>query len=122
MTTSGHNRIITALSILALLLGALAAWGWGRVYLREVNAFLADGRAGMLQEERDAAMTNTNVMEVADRLRWIGGLYRPPQPPSGAERHHYNLVERVRDCYERDIMLHLRQLTGDNLPNEPKAW
>lgn len=89
----------------------------------EVHATLADGRTEMLQEGRDAALSKTNVTEVADSLRWVGRFYRPPEPPtSGIERHHYNLMERVRVCYQRDIVLHLRQLTGEQLGDDPKLW
>ena len=83
---------------------------------------LADGWTQMLQEGRDAALVNTNITEVAGTLRWVGRFYRPSEPPSGPERHHYNMMERIRISYERDIMLHLRQLTGDQLPDDPKIW
>lgn len=91
--------------------------------MAEVHTTLADGWTEMLQEGRDAALANTNVTEVADSLRWVGRFYRPPEPPaSGIERHHYNLMERVRVSYQRDIVIHLRQLTGDQLGDDPKPW
>ncbi|MGC3956464.1 MAG: hypothetical protein QM813_00350 [Verrucomicrobiota bacterium] len=91
--------------------------------MNEIHATLADGWTEMLQEGRDAALVNTNITEVADTLRWLGRFYRPPQPPSsGIERHHYNLMERVRVGYQQDIVIHLRQLTGDQLGDDPKPW
>ena len=77
----------------------------------------------MLQEGRDAALANTNITEVADSLRWVGRFYRPPEPPaSGIKRHHYNLIERVRASYQRDIIDHLRQLTGNQIADDPELW
>lgn len=123
MTPLGQKRLAIALSVATVGLAALAAWGWARAAMAEVDAMLADGWTEMLQEGRDAALAKTNVTEVADSLRWVGRFYRPPEPPaSGIERHHYNLMERTRVSYQRDIVAHLRQLTGDQLGDDPKLW
>jgi len=123
MSPVGQKRVVIVLSVTAAILAVLAAWGWARASLNEVHATLADGWTEMLQESRDTALTSTNVTEVADTLRWVGRFYRPSEPPaSGIERHHYNLMERIRVGYQRDIVIHLRQLTGDQLGDDPKPW
>ena len=123
MTPLGHKRLAIGLSVAAAILAVLAAWGWARAAMGEVHAVLADGRTEILQEGRDAALVSTNVTEVADTLRWVGRFYRPPDSPStGIERNCYNLMERVRVGYQRDIVVHLRELTGDKLGDDPKLW
>jgi hypothetical protein len=123
MTSLGQKRLAIALTVAVVISAALAAWGWGRSVIGEVHATLADGWTEMLQEGRDAALANTNITEVADSLRWVGRFYRPPEPPaSGIKRHHYNLIERVRASYQRDIVDHLRQLTGNQLADDPQLW
>jgi len=123
MTPLGQKRLALGLSVAAVILAILAAWGWARASMDEIHAMLADGWTEVMQEGRDAALVNTNVTEVANTLRWVGGFYRPPQPPSsGIERHDYNLMERVRVGYQRDIVLHLRQLTADQLGDNPEPW
>ena len=123
MTPSGSKRLAIALSVVALILGILAAWGWSRAIMNELRATLADGWTQMLQEGRDGALKSTNVVEIAGTLRWVGYFYRAPVPPAaGIERHHYNLMERVRDGYQREIVAHLRDLTGEQLGEDPKSW
>jgi hypothetical protein len=108
---------------LAVILAVLAAWGWARAAMSEMHATLADGWTEMLQEGRDAALASTNITEVADTLRWVGRFYRLPEPPSsGIERHRNNLMERIRAGCQGDIVNHLRQLTGDQLGDNPKPW
>ncbi|MCP5521881.1 MAG: hypothetical protein H7A46_10085 [Verrucomicrobiales bacterium] len=123
LTPLGQKRLIFVLSLVTAILAVLAAWGWGRFVMAEIDAALADGWTDMLQEGRDAALAETNVTEVADTLRWVGRFYRPPEPPaSGIERHHYHLMERVRASLQQDLVAHLRQLTGDQLGDDPKLW
>jgi hypothetical protein len=123
MSPLSCKRLAVALSITAVILAVLAAWGWARTVMSEVHATLADGWTELLEEGRGAALKSTNVMEVADTLRWVGRFYRPPEPPrSGIERHHYNLMERVRVCYQEDIIIHLREMTGDHLGDDPEPW
>lgn len=123
MTSSDKKVLVVCLSVAAVILAVLAAWGWARASMNELHATLADGWTEMLQEGRDAALQSTNVTEIAGTLRWVGRFYRPPEPPaSGIERHHYNLMERIRVGYQQDIVLHLRQLTGDQLADDPKLW
>ncbi|MEK7708017.1 MAG: hypothetical protein AAB380_08490 [Verrucomicrobiota bacterium] len=123
MTPIGQKRLVIGLSLVVVILAALAVWGWAKATMNELHATLADGWTDMLQEGRDAALESTNVTEIAGTLRWVGHFYRPPEPPaSGIERHHYNLMERVRVGYQRGIVFHLRQLTGDQLGDNPKLW
>jgi hypothetical protein len=122
MTSDSHKRLLIGLSIAAVTFAIVAVWGWARATMNEVRAMLADGHTQMLEEARDAALVGTNTTEVADTLRCIGRFYRPPEPPVGPERHIYNLMERVRASYQRDIVRHLRQLTGDQLSDDPKVW
>lgn len=122
MTPRSHQRLLIGLSVAAVVFVALAAWGWARATMNEVRSMLADGHTQMLEEARDAALVSSNITEVADTLRWVGRFYRPPEPPDGPERHIYNLMERVRAGYQRDIMEHLRRLTGDQSSDDPKAW
>lgn len=116
------KRLTIGLSIASIVLVALAAWGWARASMNEIHAMLADGHTKMLEEARDSALVSTNTIEVSDALRFIGRFYRPPEPPTGPHRHIYNVVERVRASYQRDIVGHLRRLTGDQLSDDPKTW
>lgn len=123
MTPLGQKRLVVGLSAAAVILAALAAWGWARATMSELHAVLVDGWSEMLQEGRDAALESTNVTEVAKTLRWMGHLHRPPETPaSPIERRHYNMMERIRLGCQRDIVFHLRQLTGDQLGDDPKLW
>lgn len=90
--------------------------------MNEIHAMLADGHTQLLEEARDSALASTNITEVADALRWIGRFYRPPEPPAGPQRNLYNVMERVRVSYQRDLVRHLRRLTGDQSSDDPKAW
>ncbi|HWQ92394.1 MAG TPA: hypothetical protein VN673_12030 [Clostridia bacterium] len=123
MTIFGQKRFTIALSLVAVILAVLAAWGWARATMNEIHATLSDGWTDMLQEGRDSALASTNITEIATTLRWVSRFYRSPQPPAhGIERHHYNLMERVRDCYLQDIVAHLRRLTGEELGDDPTLW
>ncbi len=123
MTPIGQKRLSIGLSVVVVVLAILAAWGWARAGLGELDAILTDSWTGMLLEGRDAVLEKTNVAEVALDLRWVGRWNRPPQPPPpGIERHHYNLMERTRVAYQRDIVIHLRHLTSDPLGDDPKLW
>lgn len=122
MTTSASKRLIIALSIATALLAGLAAWGWARTFMHEFHATLADNWSQMLEESRDSALASTNVANIAAELRWLGRFHRSEQFPSGIEGRHLSLIERARVAYQRDIVLHLRQLTGDQLGNDPKLW
>jgi len=123
MTPLGHKRLVIGLSIVAVSFASLAAWGWARALRYEIEAMLADNWTQMLQEGRDGALENTNIVEVAGTLRWIGHFYRWPEPPaSGIERRHYNLMERIRVEYQHDVVVRLRQLTGAQLGDDPKLW
>ena len=122
MTPRSYKRLTIGLLIAAVLFVALAAWEWARATMNEVHTMLADGHTQMLEEARDAALANTNITEVADALRWIGRFYRPPEPPAGPECHIYNVMEQVRVGYQRDIVAHLRRLTGDQSSDDPRVW
>jgi hypothetical protein len=71
----------------------------------------------------ESALLHQNVTNVVARLRDVDRCYRRPQPPTLAvQRHLHNIMECVRASAERDIIDHLRTLTGEDLGNDPKPW
>ena len=69
MTPLGQKRLALGLSVAAVILAILAAWGWARASMDEIHAMLADGWTKVMQEGRDAALMNTNVTKIANTLR-----------------------------------------------------
>lgn len=75
-----------------------------------------------------SALRSTNVTDVVNCLRqltpstatppWTG----PPQPSDSAEGRIYDLLDKVRTLNRRAVISHLRELTGDDLGDDPLAW
>jgi len=102
---------------LAILFAGLSAW----LFLGTIPVVLADGRAEVLEEMRESALSQTNASAVATTLRhahrWYGTI--TPRP---AESHEDRLLRRVRIAVVRDIIARLRELTGKELGADPRPW
>jgi len=73
-------------------------------------------------------LEDTNVTKVAMCLRQLTPWAAPPpwgDPPQSAEsteRYAYDMMDRVRMHNQRDVIAHLRALTGEDLGDDAKAW
>jgi len=117
MTIRGYRLTIALMGGLALVFAGLSAW----LFLRSILVVLADSRAEVLEEMRESALLQTNARDVAvtlrDANRWYGTL--TPQP---SESHEDRLLRRVKTGVIREIIAHLRELTGKDLGPDPTPW
>jgi hypothetical protein len=117
MTNRGYRLTIGALSSVVILLAGLSAW----LFLRGIPVVLADAHAEALEEMREHALSQTSASDVAATLRhasrWYGTI-----TPTPSETPEARLLRRVRIGIVRDIIAHLRELTGKDLGADPKPW
>jgi hypothetical protein len=106
--------------IIAVLAGLLV-WSAYSNLLSKVETTLADGHAGELEMLRDDALLNTNVTKIADTLRYMA-IYYAPSDPEVLKKRHESLLRRVRRELIRDVIDHLRSLTGRDLGDDPAPW
>jgi len=109
------------LAAVVAVLAGLLIWSVASNFRFRIETILADGHATLIEEMRDAALGTTNVTDVANYLRHVNRYYAPTDPQAQklpAER----LLRRVRLGLEREIVAHLRRLTGKELGNDPVRW
>ena len=122
MTVAGYKWTMISLSVALASISAIAAW-CGYLGLRQgVEAVLADNRAMILDEMRESGLAHTNVTEIATTLRSVERWYRDPAAEGSLPRALHNLMERVRAGVRRDLIRHLREVTGEDLGGEASPW
>jgi hypothetical protein len=116
-----RRRTVWILVAVVVVMAALLIWSVAENLRFQIQTVLADGHAMMIEEMRDAALESTNVTAVADSLRRVSRFYASPKADtnrSPAER----LLRRVRSGSEREIIAHLRRLTGKDIGDTPARW
>jgi hypothetical protein len=109
------------MGVLCASLIVVCLWlGWRYAELRTRVAF-ADEQTRIFDEVRAEALRDKQVTNIAGSLRYTFNYYR-----SGSEQSEGSnldqIVERHRVCAMRDIIDHLRTLTGEDLGESPEAW
>jgi hypothetical protein len=122
MTIVGYKRCVMGLSIVLVLMTGIAAWCGYLGFRNGMETMLTDNWAMVLDEMRESGMGQTNATEIAATLRGVERWYHGPTPDSGTPRHLHNLMERVRAGVERDLIRHLREVTGEDLGVDPTPW
>ncbi len=89
--------------------------------LIEIETTLADEHARELEMLRDHALASTNATEIVDTLRYMAIYYAPSDLEAFKSRSE-SLLRRVRRGVIRDVIGHLRKLTGRDLGENPAAW
>lgn len=118
---SASRKTVWALSLTVAVLAVLLLWSLFRGALVEIETTLADEHARELETLRDSALASTNVTDAADTLRHIA-IYYAPSDPEVLKKRYESLLRRVRRELIRDVIDHLRKLTGRDLGNDPAPW
>ena len=118
---TASRKTVWALSGVIAVLAGLLLWSAYCNLLLQVETTLADGHAGELETLRDDALANTNVTKIADTLRYMA-IYYAPSDPEVLRKRHESLLGRVRRELIRDVIDHLRKLTGRDLGEDPALW
>jgi hypothetical protein len=122
MSSVGYKRALISLSVALASISAIAVW-CGYLGLRQgVEAVLSDNRAMILDEMRESGIAHTNATEIAATLRSVERWYRGPTAEGGSSQALHNLMERVRAGVERDLIRHLREVTSEDLGEDPMPW
>jgi hypothetical protein len=116
-----RQRVVWILAAVVAVLVGLLIWSVVSNLRIHIETILADGHAMMIEEMRDAALEKTNVTEVADYLRHVS-RFSPPADPKDLKMPAERLLRRVSTSVEREIIAHLRRLTGKDLGNDPVRW
>ncbi len=122
MTIIGYKRSVMGFSIALALMSGIAAWCGYLGFRNGIETVLTDNWAMVLDEMRESGMAHTNAADIAGTLRDADRWYHSPLPEGGTPRHLHNLMERVRAGVERDLIRHLREVTGEDLGADPKPW
>jgi len=122
MTIVGYKRCVMGLSVALAMASGIAAWCSYLGFKNGMEAMLTDNWAMVLDEMREFGMGQTNAPEIAATLRGVERWYHGPTPEGGTPRHLHNLMERVRAGVERDLIRHLREVTGEDLGLDPGPW
>lgn len=99
----------------------LLIWSVFSNALVEVETTLADEHARELETLRDHALASTNATEIVDTLRYMA-IYYAPSDPEVLKKRHESLLRRVRRVLIREVIDHLRKLTGRDLGDDPAPW
>jgi hypothetical protein len=122
MTIAGYKRSVIGLLIALAIMSGIAAWCGYHGLRNGMETMLTDNWAMVLDEMRQSGLEHTNATEIATTLRDVGRWYHGPAPDKGTPRHLHNLMERVRAGVERDLIRHLREVTGEDLGMDPNPW
>ena len=114
------DTLTALLALVALLLAILLGWqSWNHARLKIEVAF-AEEQTRIFEQMRQQAMEGS-PSGAAESLAYVVNYY-----PSGTKQREGSrldsVVERMRSCAVRDIILHLRQKTGEDLGEKPEAW
>lgn len=123
MTIADYKKTVIGLSVALAAISAIAVW-CGYLGLRHgVEAVLVDNWAMALDEMRESGMAHTNATAIASTLIGVDRWYQGPDPDGGGRsRALHNLLGRIRAGVERDLIRHLRDVTGEDLGEDPKPW
>ena len=122
MTIVGYKRCVVGLSAGLAMMTGIAAWCGYLGFRNAMETMLTDNWAMVLDEMRESGMEQTNAPEIAATLRHVERWYHGPTPDSGTSRHLHNLMERVRAGVERELIRHLRDVTGEDFGVGPGPW
>ncbi|MGN6386720.1 MAG: hypothetical protein ACTHMT_10830 [Verrucomicrobiota bacterium] len=115
------QRGLKVTGVLCAALTIVGIWlGWQYAELR-MRVTFADEQTRIFDEMRAEALRAKQVTNIAGSLRYTFNYYR-----SGSKQLEGSnldqIVERHRVCAMRDIIDHLRTLTGEDLGESPEAW
>jgi len=119
--TTTTNRVALILGLLAavLFLGCIIlVWQYG---WQHIEIMFADEQTSIFDEMRTQAEQVTSVDEIVGSLQYVVHYY-----PSGTKQRPGTrldrIVERHRAAVVRAILVHLRQVTGQDLGDDPELW
>jgi hypothetical protein len=103
------------------LLGVLCGWLlWTRAWLDLEVAFAAE-QTVIFNDMRAKALASSNPIEIAGYLQYAVGYY-----PSGTKQQTGSridqIVERSRANSIREIVAHLRTISGQDFGDDPQQW
>ena len=122
MTIVGYKRTVIGLSAALVVMSVIAAWCGYLGFRNGIEAVLTDNWAMVLDEMRESGLKHTNATEIATTLRDVDRWYHGPAPEASTPRSLHNLMERVRAGVQRDLIRHLREVTSEDLGEDPKPW
>ncbi len=120
MKKSFSDSLIVLVAFVALLLVILLGWqSWNHARLKIEIAF-AEEQTKIFDSMREKAI-QADARGAAGFLEYAVNYY-----PSGSKQRSGSrldkILERMRSYAVRDIISHLRQKTGEDLGEKPKAW
>jgi hypothetical protein len=121
MSTPAFKRLAMVLSVFCtLLLFATCVLYWNHTVLR-VQAAFADEQMQVFDQMRSRALESISPPDIAGFLQYVLMYY-----PSGTKQRTGSkldrVVERHRTAVVRDIIAHLRRITGEDLGESPEPW
>jgi hypothetical protein len=115
------RKTVWVLSAVIAVLSALLAWSVLSRALFEIETTLADEHARELEFLRDQVLVCTNVTEIADTLHYMT-IYYAPDHEAVRRKRYESLLKRVRVALIREVIDHLRIVTGEDLGDEAAPW
>lgn len=120
MSTTGGRVLTSALGVAVLLLLSLCGWFVWRLGWLSLEVHFADEQTAIFDEMRVRALAG-DAEEAARCLDYAASYY-----PSGSKQPRGSpldrVVERQRAAAVREIVAHLRRLTGEDLGEAPEPW
>jgi hypothetical protein len=112
--------VILVVGVAILGLAIIGGWLlWGYMWL-SVQVAWAEDQTAIVEEMRERAL-KSGARTAAGCLEYAVRYY-----PSGTKQtvgsRLDRMVERGRACAIKDILIHLRRVTGDDLGDDPEAW
>jgi hypothetical protein len=121
MTPAANKRWLWGLSILVVAAAICSGYWfvrWG--YLR-VQVALGEEQTHMFDECRTNALQSSQPERIAGLIH-AAIIYYPSGKKQTAGSHLDRMVERGRQSAIRDMLAHLRIITGADLGSDPQAW
>jgi len=118
--TSRSNGLLVFVGLVALLLAILLGWQTSNYTRLKVEVVFAEEQTRIFDDMRQQALGGS-LPGAAESLAYVVTYY-----PSGSKQHEGSrldrLVKRARAATTREIILELRQKTGEDLGAKPDAW
>ena len=110
--------VLLAFCVALFVSSGFLLWNYGYLVLQ---AAFADDQTQIFDEMRTKALQSTAPSDIARSLEYVVNYY-PSGTKQAAGSELDRVVERHRTAIVRDIVAHLRHITGQDLGDSPGPW